>query len=688
MFTVLVVDDDDRFLSLFHQNADSWPGVRIETVSSVREAEDFLRNNSCDTIVSEYNLPEKNGIDLLRHIRSRHGDIPFILLTGYGSEEVAAGASRYGICAYIMKRGDPVPLFSEIYGKIRVELKRKKDEEALRERESRCRTILESQPGLICRLGPGLDLTYANRTFINFSGAVEDEMTKTRFQDYIIGDDQESFLTAVRELTPGTPSFTREFRFRTLPQELPTWTEWTFTAAFDEEDQPARIHGTGRNISWEKERAAAQVQQLENLAFLSRTAMEFLDMEDTVDIYRYIAENLHRLLPPHTSISVQSHDLLTRTERVEIVIADDDVLRAFREWFGTDMTGVEFSLDKETFSDVDYIRKGINEGPRLYYFLFQAFPEEACHHVEEICSFGKGYVMGFSSQGQTFGNIAFYLRKGATIENSELLEAFVNQASVALLRWRTRKAAEEEIARVHIGLEQTVAERTEALQAANRNLESFSYSISHDLRAPLRAIDGFSSIFLGQYGGDLPLEGRQLIELVRQNTARMADLIDAILEFSRASRMELRRENVDMKTLISEVTSEQATSHTDQKIEWCIGDLPQCRADPLLLRQVLRNLLSNAVKFSRNQEDSRIEVGSFSEDGHSVYFVRDNGIGFDPRYADRIFRVFERLHSGKDYEGTGIGLAIVDQIIQRHGGRVWAESDAGKGATFYFTIGT
>jgi len=623
----------------------------------------------------------------LRHIRSRHGDIPFILLTGHGSEEVAAEASRYGICAYIMKRGDPVPLFSEIYGKIRVEFKRKNDEEVLRERESRCRTILESQPGFICRLGPGLELTYANRSFISFSGAVENEITKTRFQDYIIEDDQECFLSAVREMTPGTPSFTREFRFRTLTQGLPTWTEWTFTAAFDEENRPARIHGTGRNISWEKERDAAQMQQLENLAFLSRTAMEFLDMEDAVDIYRYIAECLHRLLPPHTSISVQSHDLVTRTLRVEIVIADDDVLRAFREWFGTDFTGVEFSLDTETFSDVDYIRKGINEGPRLYYFLFRKFPEEACRQVEEICSFGKGYVIGFSSQGQTFGNVAFYLKKGATIENAQLLEAFVNQASVALLRWKTRKAAEEEIAMVHRSLEQTVAERTEALQAANRNLESFAYSISHDLRAPLRAIDGFSSIFLDRFGGDLPPEGRKLIDMIRQNTTKMADLIDAILELSRASRMELRRENIDVKALVSEVISEQAPSHPGQKIEWCIGDLPQCRADPVLLRQVLRNLLSNAVKFSRNQEDSRIEVGSFSKDGHCVYFVRDNGIGFDARYADRLFRIFERLHSEKDYEGTGIGLAIVDQIIQRHAGKVWAESDTGKGATFYFTVG-
>jgi len=690
MFTVLVVDSDDQFLSLFRQNTQSWPGVRIETASGMREAENYLRNDSCETVVSEYNLGDRNGIDMLRYIRSRHGEIPFILLTGYGSEDIAAEASRYGISAYIKKSEDSGPLFSEIYGKIRVEMKRKEAADSLRERESRCRTILESQPGMICRLGPGLELTFANRAFIVFSGGAQYELTETRFQDYIIEDDREIFLGAVRELAPGNPTFTREFWLRPLlPETGPmVWTEWTFTAAFDEQDRPIRIHGSGKNITGEREQSAARVQQLENLTFLSRTALEFLDMEDTVDIHQHIAENFLHLLPPHSTVSVQSHDLATGTATVEALIADDDVLSAFRECFGTDLKGIVFPLERETYTQVDYSRKGIAEGPPLYYFLLRAFPEEVCHHVEEICSFGQGYVMGFSSQGRVFGNIAFYLRKGEVIENSQILEAFVNQASVALLRWSTRKAAEQEIARVHAGLEQTVAERTAALRAAIRNLESFSYSVSHDLRAPLRAIDGFSSIFLSQYGNDLPPEARQLLEMVRQNATRMAGLIDAILQFSRAGRVELRKEDVDMQALVYGVADEEIAARPGQKIERTIGNLPPCRADPVLLRQVLRNLLSNALKFSRNRDISRIEVGSFPEDGHPVYYVRDNGIGFDPQYAHRIFRVFERLHEGEDYEGTGIGLAIVDQIIQRHGGRVWAESDAGEGATFFFTAGT
>ena len=294
--------------------------------------------------------------------------------------------------------------------------------------------------------------------------------------------------------------------------------------------------------------------------------------------------------------------------------------------------------------------------------------------------------MGFSSHGELFGNVIFALRKGDTIQNPELLEAFVNQASVALLKWKTRKAAEEEIARVHAGLEQAVAERTAALQAANKNLESFSYSVSHDLRAPLRSIEGFSSIFLNVHGKDLSADGKQLIEKIRQNTVRMADLIDAILEFSRAGRKELQRERIDIQTMAREILDELAVSRPGQQIETAIGNLPPCMADPILMRQVLQNLLSNALKFSRCRDISRIEVGSYDDDGQPVYYVRDNGIGVDMKYADRLFKVFERLHDGKEYEGTGIGLAIVDNIIRRHGGKVWMESEIDKGCSCNFTI--
>lgn len=688
MFTVLVVDGDDRFLSLFRQDADTWAGVKIDTASGIKEAEEYLRNTPCDMVISEYALGEKNGIDLLRYIRSRHGEIPFILLASHGSEEIAAEASRFGISAYFMKKGDFISLFSEVYGKIRVEMKRKESVENLKERESRCRTILESQPGLICRFGPDLILTFVNRAFTQLMEASPENLIGTCITDYIQPEDRNTFTNAIRTLTPGSHSATLDIRIlspHNNPEES-RLTAWTFTAAFRDEYTPAVIQGMGMDISTEREHAEEQARQLENLAFLSQTAMEFVDMEDSDDIFQFIAEKVHSLLP-HSVVGVVMHDHNNNSVILTSVVGESDVFEAFRKWFGSDLIGWVWSLDKETFADVGYSMKGIHEGPPLYHFLLQQFPEERCHQVEKSCSLGKNYYMGFSCHGERFGNVSFTIRKGDTIQNPELLEAFMNQASVALLRWKTRKTAEEEIAKVHAGLEQAVAERTAALQAANRNLESFSYSVSHDLRAPLRSIEGFSSIFLNRFGKDLPPDGRELVEKVRQNTARMADLIDDILEFSRSGRKEIQKEQIDMKAMVREVLDELASLYPGQEIKPVISDLPPCMADPVLLRQVLQNLLANAVKFSRCMDISRIEVGSFTDDGQPVYYIRDNGIGFDMKYADRLFKVFERLHDGREYEGTGIGLAIVDQIVRRHGGRVWAESDIDRGSTFYFTIG-
>lgn len=688
MFHVLVVDGDDQFLSLFCRYSDTWTGVKINTVSRRMDAEVFLKENPCDMVISEYVFDDKNGIDLLRYIRSRYGKIPFILLTGYGSEEIAAEASRFGISAYFMKKRDSVSLFPEIYGKIRDEMKRKEDMENLRQREFRCRTILESQPGLICRFGPDFILTFVNREFAQLVGTSSENLVGTCFLDYIHPEDVEMMTGAIRKFSPDTHSATFDLRIR-LSQSDPNktyLTAWTFTAAFGESQTPAIIQGTGKDVSKEREYAEKQARKLDNLAYLSQTAMEFMDMEDSENIFQFIARKIHALLP-HSLVGVAIHNQDEKTFTVMSIVGEEEVLSAFRYWFGRDLEGMAFSTDHYTDIQVHLTYKGIHEAPSLYHILMLQFPEETCKMVEEKCSLGKIFTIGCLSHGKIFGHVTVVLRKGVIIENPEILEAFVNQASVAILKWKTRRAAEEEVAKVYAGLEKAVAERTFELQAANRNLESFSYSVSHDLRAPLRSIEGFSSIFLAEYGKDLPVGGKQLIEKIRHNALQMADLIDAILEFSRAGRKELNREEIDMRTMVREVLNELVEAVPGQKVDAVIGDLPPCMADPVLIRQVLKNLLSNALKFSRCREISRIEITSLTKDCQPVYLIRDNGIGFDMKYADRLFRVFERLHGGREFEGTGIGLAIVDNIIRRHGGRVWMESAVDQGCTCYFTIG-
>ena len=235
--------------------------------------------------------------------------------------------------------------------------------------------------------------------------------------------------------------------------------------------------------------------------------------------------------------------------------------------------------------------------------------------------------------------------------------------------------------------EQRVNERTAQLESANKELEAFAYSVSHDLRAPLRAIEGFSGIVVEDYGERLDEEGRRLLGVIRANATRMSQLIDDLLVFSRTGRSELKRKRLDMEAMVRSVFAEVVGDPAARaRIECKIGELPGAEGDPALVRQVWVNLLSNAVKFSGHEERAEIEVAGAHEGSQSVYHVRDNGVGFDMQYAGKLFGVFQRLHALDQFEGTGIGLALVQRIVARHGGRVWAQGAVGRGATFSFSL--
>jgi PAS domain S-box-containing protein len=252
-----------------------------------------------------------------------------------------------------------------------------------------------------------------------------------------------------------------------------------------------------------------------------------------------------------------------------------------------------------------------------------------------------------------------------------------------------RRRVEEEIRLLNAGLEERVALRTDELAAANRELEAFAYSVSHDLRAPLRAIDGFSRILLEDYAADLSPDAEEYLHLVRSNTQQMGHLIDDLLSFSRLNRQPLKKHRVQMEALVRQVLSELQHEQEGRDVIIKLSNLPDCFADSALLKQVLVNLLTNALKFTAQCEKAVIEIGwqdSELEGIGPVYFVKDNGVGFDMKYDHKLFKVFQRLHRAEDYEGTGVGLAIVQRIIQRHGGRVWAEGALNQGATFFFTL--
>jgi light-regulated signal transduction histidine kinase (bacteriophytochrome) len=238
----------------------------------------------------------------------------------------------------------------------------------------------------------------------------------------------------------------------------------------------------------------------------------------------------------------------------------------------------------------------------------------------------------------------------------------------------------------NVVLDQRVHERTAELEAANQELEAFSYSVSHDLRAPLRHIQGFSEVLVESIGPTLSEEDKDCLDSIVRSVGEMDHLINDLLAFSQMSRAEMQRIQIDLPNFLEKIIEGLQPETQGRNIVWKKGPLPVVHADPPLLRQVFSNLLLNAIKYTRPRDPAEIEIGSMSEAGETVIFIRDNGVGFNMEYAAKLFGVFQRLHRKEEFEGTGIGLANVRRIIARHGGRTWAEGKLGEGATFYFSL--
>jgi PAS domain S-box-containing protein len=250
-----------------------------------------------------------------------------------------------------------------------------------------------------------------------------------------------------------------------------------------------------------------------------------------------------------------------------------------------------------------------------------------------------------------------------------------------------RKRAEEEVRLLNVELEERVRSRTAALETANRELEAFAHSVSHDLRAPLRGIDGWSQALLEDCGERLDAQGHQHLDRVRSEAQRMGRLIDDLLQLSRINRGELASTTVDLTSLAGTIVARLKEAHPDRSIEFIIAPRLKCTGDARLLEVALTNLLANAVKFTGPRNPGRVEFGQTECEGDAAFFVRDNGVGFDMNYAEMLFAPFQRLHKASEFPGTGIGLATVQRVIHRHGGRIWADAQIGVGAALYFTLG-
>jgi len=249
-----------------------------------------------------------------------------------------------------------------------------------------------------------------------------------------------------------------------------------------------------------------------------------------------------------------------------------------------------------------------------------------------------------------------------------------------------RKKAAEEIAKLNSELEERVLMRTEQLKKSVEEMEAFSYSVSHDLRAPLRGIIGFANILEEDYASKLDDEAKRITSIIKKNTSRMGQLIDDLLTFSRTGRQELIKTSVDSNIMVQGIIDELNLNRSGKAISWIVHPLPLVTADMSAMKQVWINLISNAVKYSGNAPGPTIEIGSINKNGSTTFFIKDNGVGFDEKYMAKLFKIFQRLHTTEEFEGTGIGLAIVDKVVSKHGGKVWAEAALNKGATFYFSL--
>ena len=296
---------------------------------------------------------------------------------------------------------------------------------------------------------------------------------------------------------------------------------------------------------------------------------------------------------------------------------------------------------------------------------------------------------------QTYGEIALQGKSRQFELGSDLLGKFYsiiayhsgpNQCAVTFVDISDRKRAEINLHELNLKLEERVAQRTAQLEEINAELESFTYSVSHDLRAPLRAVDGYTNILVEDYGQKLDNEGKRICSIISKSAREMGKLIDDLLALSRAGRTGLQMTAIDMKAVAQNIYSELATPNSDREVDFKVHALPTAYADPFLMRQVWINLLSNALKYTAKKANPVIEVFSENQNDQVVYAVRDNGIGFSMEYVDKLFGVFQRLHGTNEFEGTGVGLAIVHRIISRHKGRIWAEGIEGEGATFYFIL--
>lgn len=545
-------------------------------------------------------------------------------------------------------------------------IRRLRVEERLRESEARYRALAENTYDLICESDRDGRFLYVSPNFRDVLGYEPTELAGRAYVELLHPDDNAALARQRVGATDALPPAHAVYRYLHRNGEW-RWFEST-SKTFRTASGETRVVTVSRDIT-ERKWAERRIERLNRVVRAIRDIDRLITREkDRGRLLRQACETLVRVSDYHL-VWIGLVDL--SGERITPVASAGGDASALEQW-AIALEGAVGQRDPAWVAFSSGRPHVVREAGR---WRLPAGDATTAHR--------SSVVIPLQSGDERFGVLSVSAYQEAFDEEEvELLVEVAGDIAFAL----AVSAMDAELRIYHDHLEELVQERTTELAAANRELEAFCYSVSHDLRAPLRSIDGFSQMLLEDYGDRLEREGREHLQRVRAASQRMAHLIDDLLELSRLTRSELRREPVDLTALVSTIAAELHDVQPDRDVTFVIAENLFDNGDQQLLRVMFENLLGNAWKFTGKHARARIEFGMTHSGDELVYFVRDDGAGFDMAYVDKLFGAFQRLHGASEFDGTGIGLATVERIIQRHGGRIWAEGEVEKGATFYFTL--
>jgi PAS domain S-box-containing protein len=630
---------------------------------------------------------------------SMDGEVVGIIGLAHTESERKFSAAQLEILEQLSELATLAMENARLYQAVQAELtERKRTQEALLRSEENLRLALSAARMGTWDLDLSTDKIVWSDTACHIFGLDELQAVQS-YPDFIIraapADQERIQKTVEKSLKNPETLFAIEHRV-TWPDESLHWVESKGQVYLDQNNNPIRMSGTITDITVRK-LAEDSIRKANKR--LERDTVMLKRRSTLLQVAAEVSRAVSAILDP----SVLSKEVVEIVRKrfglyyVGLFLVDEDfkfaVLQAGTGKAGREMLKNGHKLPIGNTSMIgwsianQHARIALDVGKDAVHFSNPLLPESRSE-----------LALPLISRGQALGALTIQSDEEAafTQEDIETFQTMADQLANAILNARLyeqlgkeleeRKHAEEEVRQLNTDLEERVESRTQDLQAANREMEAFSYSVSHDLRAPLRAIDGFSRILMDDFQSELPQAGAVYLQKIRGASAQMAQLIEDMLRLSRINRAEIRFDPVDLSLLFQSVVSELQNREPGRHVEIEIAPGLQTLADERLLRVAIENLMSNAWKFTGKTAQAKIEVGQIKTGEKEAFYIRDNGVGFDMAYANKLFGAFQRLHSSEEFPGTGIGLAIVQRVIYKHGGRVWAEAEKGKGATFYFTL--